>query len=283
MKKKLLITLGCSYTEGVGCYNESLFNSTTIHEMRIELRNEDFYNYLRPYFHENGWPNRLGKKLKYDKVINLGKAASSTSGQLKVFFDLYYNNKFEGYDTTIIWLLTDPSRFSFYTEGTVRNFQPAQINNNIEYPGKSLKKGYVEYINNLKVDPLFDQLFYVKSMESYCESNDFNLLLLSTQNLYEILMKYFHKSTNYISQDPINIFSTITNEMTSPICYHPNEVGYEKFADKMFELIKENHPHLINTISPNNFEWEWNGDGICYTKIPNDIEHDMVKNWDKYL
>ena len=284
MKKKLLITLGCSYTEGVGCYNESLFTSTTIQEQRAELHDEIFYNSQRPYFHEFGWPNKLGKKLKFDKVINLGKAGSSTSGQLKVFFDLYYNNKFEGYDTTIFWLLTEPSRFSFYSEGTVRNFQPAILSKrNSEDLDFTLKSGYVKFIDNLKVDPLLDQLFYIKSLESYCQLNNFNLLLLNTQNRSEVFMRYFYKSSNYISNKPVNIFSTITNEMISPICEHPNELGYEKFAIKMFELIKENHPHLINTISPNNFEWEWNGDGICYTKIPNDTEDDMVKNWDRYL
>jgi len=283
MKKKLLITLGCSYTEGVGCWNESLFTTTSTRAKILETHDENFYNSQRPYFHEFGWPNRLGKKMGYDKVINLGKAASSTSGQLKVFFDLYYNNKFEEYETTIIWLLTDPSRFSFYSEGTIRNFQPSQFNKNEESPTKSLNGGYIEFINNLKIDPLFDQLVYIKSMESYCKSNNFNLLLLSTQNLYEVLMKYFHKSHNYISQEPINIFSVLTEKMISPICGHPTEIGYERFAVKMFELIKENHPYLINKNPSENFKWEWNGDGICYLKISDNVSVDMVKNWDKYL
>ena len=77
-KSKILITLGCSYTEGVGCfdvdlmekYNTTDYNSLPREQLLIQLDK----------FHKDGFPNKLGKLLNYDKVINMGLGGSGTSG-----------------------------------------------------------------------------------------------------------------------------------------------------------------------------------------------------------
>jgi hypothetical protein len=77
MKKKLLITLGCSYTEGVGCY-ESRFLENNNPKPGIFW--PDAYEGSRARFHAEGWPAKLQKLLNYDHLINLGK------GRLRISF-----------------------------------------------------------------------------------------------------------------------------------------------------------------------------------------------------
>ena len=86
MKKKLLFTLGCSFTEGDGAYpNEPFFEPEGIPidgSRRMEIHGSDLQNWYRntytSSFHHNGWPAQLVRKLGYDKLINIGKCASST-------------------------------------------------------------------------------------------------------------------------------------------------------------------------------------------------------------
>jgi len=270
MKKKLLITLGCSYTEGVGCYDESLFKSKTLDGLKTEVLHPDIAPLHRKSFHKKGWPNKLGKLMGYHKVINMGLASSSTAGQMKSFYELYYNDKFEDYETTIIWLLPDASRFAMYSSGVVRNMMPSYLSQSTtkNWLGYSLTKGYIEFINDSSVDPLLDQLFYVKTMEQYCQNNNFNLILTHVEYKADCLLKFYHKSPYYITSEPTRFLlgPDHPKKETSPICGHPNEFGYQVMAEKMYKLIEKNHSHILpkTPASEDEFEWEYGGYGLCF-------------------
>ena len=54
IKKKLLITLGCSYTEGVGCWLKE-----TPEGLEEKLASDEWiywFELSRDRFHQNGWP-----------------------------------------------------------------------------------------------------------------------------------------------------------------------------------------------------------------------------------
>lgn len=53
--KKVLITLGCSMTEGVGCYVPEYLNDKG-------QPTNDSWEYHHRSFHKNGWPNKVGKR-----------------------------------------------------------------------------------------------------------------------------------------------------------------------------------------------------------------------------
>jgi hypothetical protein len=89
MKKKLLITLGCPLTEGVGCYDTATIPPDMVNMLKHEKFSE-VYDMNRERFHKFSWPSYLQKQLNYDFLINLGLGASSTSGNLKVWFEKYY-------------------------------------------------------------------------------------------------------------------------------------------------------------------------------------------------
>ena len=60
----------------------------------------------------------LQEKLKYDRYVNMGIGGSSTSGQVKLFYEkLSFIESLKEYDVLLVWLLPIPFRFSFYTQG----------------------------------------------------------------------------------------------------------------------------------------------------------------------
>lgn len=252
MKKKLLITLGCSYTEGYGCYENTLLpNGNLFNHPDYRIESENQYK----VFHEHGWPNRLGKKLNYDKVINLGLGGSGTSGQSKQFYEKYLKKDLSDYDVLIVWLLSDPSRLSFYTNHKIDNIIITTNKNNL------LERGYIELLNDLSNDTVLEQLYYIKTIEQVCKLNGYSLLLAHSNVDFEILLKKIYSSNHYFSQDVEDFFGgdMVIDSYKSPVCNHPNELGYELLSQKMFDCIKTNHPNLINKNLVESFEWIWDG------------------------
>ena len=265
MKKKLLITMGCSWTEGYGCYHESTIPNKVKKNRNIKGFNlGQIQSQNLDRFHEFGWPVRLAKKLGYDKLINLGLGGSSTSGQLKRYYESYYDENFEEYDVTIIWLLTHPTRFSFYTQYAVYDIMPAvqELNNLGHIEKDSLAQKYLEYTHDWQVDSTLEQLFHIKSMEQLCQNRNFKLIISHTDVKADALLKYYYDSTIYLNPIPGSILEILdVNTEQSYICNHPNEIGYEKLANFMYRQITRYHYDVINRdiITEPELEWSWNG------------------------
>lgn len=245
-KKKLLITLGCSFTLGVGNWNEK--SLTNDFDTDFELNRENFIT--------QGWPNRVGKYLGYDKVLNLGLEGSSNSTHVKIFLERILPIDLSQWEVLVIWMMTEPTRFSFYNGLQNTDYLPSAKSNK-----SPLEKAYIDEINEPLYSSLYDQIFYMKLLEQVCENNGYDLLFTSWNNslqqLYKIYPsdKYIHK--NYVDIKPKN------SSYISSICGHPNEKGYEFIANKLIEGINENHPKYKNE-SNKDIEWEWLGSRIEY-------------------
>lgn len=248
-KKKLLITVGDSFTEGVGCYDYDKPINKSSHGL-------DEFGYQTQRFHELGWPNRLGRKLNYDKVINIGNGGSSQSAHLKLFFEKIISRDLSNYDILVVWMLSHPPRFSFYSFGKITNFHPLSDSNN----SSDLEKGYISSIGDIENDSILETIFYIKIMEQICENNNFDLLITSWDliSFNEIQKKY--KSKYYMKEidGPIAFFPR--GEYKSKVCGHPNELGYEIYSKNMFESIQKYNVELINKNPVEKFEWVWDGD-----------------------
>lgn len=260
MKRKLLITMGCSLTEGVGCYD-----ITTIPKKYLNISFDlvphdsqeigDVYDLNKDNFHKLGWPNRLGKKLGFDKVLNLGLGGSSTSGQVKSFFDKYPTEIFDDYDVLIIFMLPEPTRLSFYSMNQVLNLLPTHHPLTLEY---------IKIINNEIHDPSFEQIFYVKVMEEVCKNRNFNFIFFNHNYTIDSFIRNIYESPFHLIQGPhdenpwMYWKDTDKFDYTSPICYHPNDRGYEVIAQTIYENIKKQFPQYIG-IPKSEIEWEWNG------------------------
>lgn len=253
MKKRLLISLGCSWTEGVGCYDydilpDTFFDSNfynTYPSKKIKILEKK----LKDRYHEFGWPNRVGKKLGFDKVINLGRGASSNSGHIKTFLEFLDENDVSQYEVLVLWMMTDSSRFSFYVGNEVQDFLNSHT---IDFP---IYKEYVKQVAS-EYDYLLEQIFYMKVLENICENKGFDLLMTSWSPTIEDIPKTY--KSKYLLENG-NYFLNIPDKSYFSPCFHPNEIGYEWMANKLVEVIKKNHSKWYNQNPPIEMDWEWKG------------------------
>lgn len=254
MKKKLLITLGCSFTEGVGCYEPSL----------LDEKGNPLFDHLTVYdasldrFHRYGWPARLQEKLKYDCLWNLGAGGASNSSSVKQWFDVMSNESLsKQYDVLVVWMVTFAARISFYKGGRVFPLIPNGINGR---QGQALYENYIDFLgDDFKKDTLLETLFYVKIIKNICSLAGYNFLYLNVDNEegkeLDLMLKSPAKSLNPMLQGTGPIESTYD----FAYCGHPTESSYELIAEKIFQAISKKHEFLINSHTPETFEMKYLG------------------------
>lgn len=259
-KKKLLITIGDSYTEGVGCYDEIYlnldFNTLTTHGY-IESINR---------FHEFGYPNELGRLLNYDKVINLGLGGSAPLSNVKYFFERHLHQDYSDYEVFIFWLIPSFFRTSFYFKGRIISKMPiGSVTDDFdkEYIKKLMEDGSPE------LNVTLETVFGIKIMELISKFKNYNFLFTIVDMPLENTLQKVYKSNNFISN--FNVFDGLDKKDDYSICFHPNEKGYKKVAKNIYDRIQKDYPYLINKNVVENFEWSWEGDIIQHSF--NDINY----------
>lgn len=263
MKPKLLITLGCSYTEGVGCYD--IDEVKNLYSKGINPRlNRNFYEDSRARFHEYGWPVNLQKHLKYNKLINLGLAGTSNSHHLKRFIEEFSDiNLSLEYDVLVIWFMTFPARISFYSDGMSKSVV-SHPHPNEEVKTKILREGYFSFITDEVFDPVLEQLFYLKTLKTICDGFGYNFLYVNADYVTNLLLEQLYPTPYNLNTSLKELgCNTFLEHISNPLhhsvlrCHHPNELGYKIIAEKMFAIIQMKHPHLINNITPATYYSEY--------------------------
>jgi len=254
MKPKLLITMGDSNTEGVGCWSDDINEYTPeIYSANIER------------FHTFGWPPRLQMKLNYDYLINLGMGGSSDSHQLKSFIENITDEELEKYDVLVIWMMTFSGRFSFYRNKQVFSVQASDYSN-VESPEiNKLAMGYVNFINDVTEDSALEQLYHIRVFNKICKDSNIKFLFTSLDKTQYTFLKE-NAAEHFMTSNNLDIYGKeiypafhLNPEYKSRLCLHPNELGYEFIAENMFNIIQENFPHLVNGNHTVEFEREWRG------------------------
>lgn len=238
----VLITIGCSWTEGVGCW-DNLNKSHISHNTYLELKPK----YIER-FHSLAWPNIVGKKLGYDEVINLGKAGSSTSGQVKRFMEFDVPDA----NIDIIWMLSDPSRISFYNNKKVKDHV-------VNSYGDTLIQEYVKYVKDLNIDTSLEQLFYINVMREIVSNRNYNFIITYYSESCKTTQSIDSNKSNYLFTNPTTLYPSNLNHI-SKVCGHPNEEGYLHIAQNIVDEIKNNHPHFVKGDFNDNLIWSWKGD-----------------------
>lgn len=229
MKKRLLITLGCSWTEGHGASSR----------------------------HEFGWPKLLGTKLGFDKIYNFGKGGDSNSGQVKRFYEYIYYNDLSQYEVLVIFMMTDPARFSFYVESKVESYLVNTNNLN------EMERAYLNTIPNVDIDPTLEQLFYVRTLEQVCNSKNFSLLLCTWVSNYDAFFNLYKTPNNQLFPRIQRVFPPRDKFNSKFIyfapCGHPNNLGYEWITNEMYNAMKLKHSKWCGVSNPN-IEYEFYGE-----------------------
>ena len=253
MKKKLLITLGCSYTEGFGCWDLSTFSTEMLDKLKNHTPLNPFFgrgdtnikyhtNKLildnKDSFNNNGWPANLGKLMGISDVINLGKGGSSNSGQVKEFFKRkLHDNPYSDYDVTVVWLMTEPFRISFYIGGKIQNYM-------IE--SHSIWNAYFKEIishslddsnsNKIPLDDItLESVFYFNIMKTVCIKNNWNFYSFPLNPIFSKAFRKYELSDNFIDDNVFPIYYKENEHFFSNVCGHLNELGYIELAKNMYK------------------------------------------------
>jgi hypothetical protein len=282
MKKKLLITLGCSFTEGVGAYNLDKVNKGAVLTSTLVKK-------YTQRFHTKSWPALLQKKIKYDKLLNLGLGGGSDSFTTKRFIEIFHNNNLQKeYDVLVVWGLTTLDRISFYRNGSIDNIILQAAYEGLQHKYKTLLaysflEDYV-HPSNKYFDLFLEKLYHVKIMENLTKLYGFNFLYFSMFTPLEFDMldnfKNLYPDGKYLNQylkeedEWINLYPHIAEKvktypwmsksfyppkadefnLTSPVCLHPNEYGYEFITNRLFSIIRKKFNSYINTTEPDFYE-----------------------------
>lgn len=232
MKEKLLITLGCSFTEGVGCWVDGAPNNLdNIPTDTWAL----WYERSKKSFHENGWPYKLGRLMGFDKTINFGFGASSISGNIKHWFTSeYFHKDLSGYDTTMIWLLPGCLRFSRYTNGFICDIHLTADNDYF--------KNWILNSKDIDFDVELETKFHVEIMIQECKRRGIELIIFTMDEFrYPELMNFKYYETF--------IYDSYNKDEYSN-CGHLNQKGYTKLAYYMYDILKSNHSNILGNPLP---------------------------------
>mgnify|MGYP001081279217 CR=1 FL=1 len=263
MKKKLLITLGCSHTQGLGCWDMNLRYPVGFNARHTNFG--DWAHVNRKRFHELGWPNRLGKKLGYDKVINLGLGGSSTSAQLKRFMLKYADEKFSEYEVLVSWLITESVRTSFFRDGVCESLLANGFDEDkitlFDSIYKFISKNGTRTETHTTLDYVREEYINRKVVKTICELKGWNFISFHTQtHQYGNIIQHVYGDDKTHSFTDIGFSQENDENLISKYCGHFNEDGYEMISNKMVNWIKSNHPHLLSNSPKDEIEWEWDGE-----------------------
>lgn len=242
--------MGCSMTEGHGCYDLSLINL----EDFPDKSNANSIN-IKPHlerFHEYGWPNRVGRKLGFNKVINLGRAGSSNSFHLTIFLHTILPQlrqlRFRYNEIKVIWMMTDPYRATYLGEKTPINLSPLNYTSELD-------KNLMEFFLENQIIPERNQAFLMQQSEFIFNQLEIDFLFTSWNNSFLEVYNHF-KTDHYLSPVPDYIRQSSNPILQSKICKHPNEDGYEHMSEEIVKRVRKFKPHFDMGTVRGSCDWE---------------------------
>ena len=242
-----LITMGCSFIQGVGTWYEEIEpitpNNWDYHLNKYQQQHLDIQlnNCIGSYIQE---------KLGYSYFYNFGISGTSLSNQLRVWFDNTPNID----DTDVLFLLfgTYPSRIGAYLGGQIGDVDLTDSFFNMYPFNKELEP---RSIDTIKLDLDLEFIYNIKIIKNYCESRnwDFNYSLINPYNL-----ELYHNEIGETFPNPFIEFEKLSNDMKCHISPHPNKLGYEHLSNKLIEWGNINKPNWYKNdkVISKQFGWE---------------------------
>ena len=235
--KNVLITLGCSFTKGDGCWDKSIlkdkFKNKPITEL-TENEIEELYNMNGEYQLKYGWPSRLQELLKYDELYNLGHSGGAISQSVKVLMESFWYKDFSDCNVLLIHFLSFPNRISFYKESRIVSFMG-------HHP---LYMKYIEETLGNGSDFSLEAYFYMKILKELCDSRGWNFLFFNLDS-HQSFEMYKYEDVSILKENFMDLsFPLYSDEHKSEICEHPNEEGYLEIANKVFNYIIKNKKEI---------------------------------------
>lgn len=246
-RKNLLITLGDSWTEGVGCYDKADLLSVD----RGDLPEQEMYiKSHRKLFGKYGWPTLLSDSIDYD-LINLACGGSANATQSKWFVELLKSPivNFEKYEKVlVIFLLSAPDRVSFYSGNDIndtvsfkkiQNFMPTLQGNLIE---KEMLNIFTS-----TYDAILETKFYLDCVDYICKLKNFSFVHGSAFYHYTEWSDIIYTKNSFHFNDYLSFptFGKVLDihekgkDLLYAYCGHPNQEGYEIISEKIRDCLSK--------------------------------------------
>ena len=247
--------MGCSHTEGYGCWDETTFSDEMLLKLKkhtpdnpffgndnsnIKFHTRELISKNKNNFKTKGWPANLAKLLGISDILNLGKGASSNSGQVKEFFKRnLHENPYSEYDVTLVWLMTEPFRISFYVNREIENYMIDSHPIWKEYFREIISHHSKDLINGIPVeDPTLESVFYFNIMKTVCIKNNWNFHAFPLTNVFSEYFRKHESSDNFHENGIMPLKDDNNLKLYSHVCGHLNETGYQHVAECMYSKIK---------------------------------------------
>lgn len=242
MNKNLLIAIGDSWTHGFGAY--------PLHILRkygnppVFLKWEDASEEMQTdiaflhnhYMREKSWCTILAKKINYD-IANLGSGGAANSSIAKVFYQTVYQNDYlSKYDKVLVmFLLSSPERISFY-----KNSMQFNLNlRNMDSFDEDLKKFCKYFITEIQFDykdMCLESTYHLRTVEALCALKGFHFYYASA---FTDINDISHDKSHCINPENAASYASLLDKKDIAKCGHPNEVGYIKMADIMYDELNK--------------------------------------------
>jgi len=234
MKRKLMIGLGCSWTQGEGGYTEEIWKQ---YDYRVNKPMHESVH-LIPMENENSWVNVLCKEYFPDhEPINLGQRGIGNRGAAKT---LYLTNIdwSQAAGSTVIYLLSGLERFDFFRQHPIdfisleaeHKFQQSykatnHYNFNTMWPhhghGNKLWDAYFEMVYS-ENQTAMETYSNIMEVQTFCKAHNLKFIFASA---------FDGRARHFISQGGPNLVDNI--DWTS---YLHHYVDYESFAQLLVRL-----------------------------------------------
>lgn len=255
MNKNLLITLGDSWTEGIGCYTPEYIQRTNNHTIEISPdEKKEYEGEIERMKALYSWPAITSRILNYD-LQNRGVAGFTNPGLVKSFIKDEYANFRSSYDKVVlVFLLTDPHRFSLYLNNsalwsiTTRGFTITDTGGSREDPYKPRyvsQEIYDLYMSHMVPHGATQEtLFSIRAIEYFTKSCGYEFYWgTAFTPVEEILNNYkgngcLH-ATDFPSFKELILAKHSKNGFSS--CNHPNPLGYNCISKWIVNKISNSH------------------------------------------
>jgi hypothetical protein len=257
--KNLLIAVGDSFTQGVGCYLPEFLDEKgdpTIDKLELVFKSKE-------RFQEFSWPRVLGNLLGWD-VINLGIGGAANSACAKFLIRPEHEKYKEIYEhVVVIFMLTSPERVSFYlnNNGDIDSVIPSFIDLRQSFRNiraKELKDWIIKYMTDN--DLLNETIFHLRSVEHFSKSCGYNFYWTTAFNNIEILLKAYKEEgcihtekTTHPNGVEDYVWQSILRQLDGESILshekafdnHLNELGYAKIGKKILKRLQLLNPELF--------------------------------------
>lgn len=235
--ENLLITIGDSWTEGVGCYSDELLFE--YQNRKIDLDQLTHRGKIEGTFNTGSWAYQLSNDIGYD-LLNLGEGGTANSWSAKKLINDFDNDYLSKYNNVIvIWLLSEPSRFSFYCQNNLASWMPAYPSN--VGATQRFLRSYFEEVNPSFEDDVKETKFYVKAVDSFCKARGYKFAYGAAFTEFSGFENVSNNLHNFTSYKNFNVLlSNIDKRALFAPDQHPNQLGYQYIGTEIAKILRNN-------------------------------------------